>query len=223
MEETMSQAQSMKLYQTLRKTLLLSSLFVLLLITSAVKARADVITFDSLEQAGTNLVHTTDPYTEGGYRIQNGGELYFAQQSNTLYAGSAALHERISNGLITLNRLDGSTFTLSSIDLSVLHPSGTSPAVVFTGFLAGGGTVTQTFNPTSFGFQTFVFSSAFSNLLSVTWRQGTDELNAHQFDNIVVSSVPEPATMLLLGTGLVGTAAQLRKRRKSKYETNCNT
>src|SRR4030095_1152709 len=123
-----------------------------LLITSASTARADTITFSTLEQAGTSLVHISDPYFESGYRIQNSGEFYYWQQGNIQYAGSAGLHERISNGLITLNRADGQSFTLTSIDLSVLHPQGVSPAVTFTGTLAGGGTVTQTFTPTLFGF-----------------------------------------------------------------------
>jgi len=195
------------------------ALFSLVVFTSATSAAADTITFSGLEQAGSSLVHISDPYFESGYRIQNGGELYYAQQSNLQYAGSAGLHERISNGLITLSRQNGSAFKLTSIDLSTLHPSGASPAVVFVGVLSGGGTVTQTFTPTVFGFHTFVFNSSFTNLLSVSWHQGSDDLNAHQFDNIVVSSstqTPEPATMVLLGSGLFGLGAQLRRRRKAK-------
>jgi len=204
------------LYQTLLPGALLTFLF----LVTATTTRADTLTFSTLEQAGSSLIHISDPYFESGYRIQNGGELYFAQQSNNQYAGSAGLHERISNGLITLSRQDSGAFKLTSIDLSTLHPSGVSPAVVFVGVLAGGGTVTQSFTPTAFGFHTFVFSSSFTNLLSVSWHQGSDDFNAHQFDNIVVnSSVPEPATMLLLGSGLVGVAGTMRKRRKSRIES----
>src|SRR4030095_2948727 len=140
--------------------------------------------------------------------------------SNVLYAGSAGLHERISNGLLTLNRVDGAAFNLLTIDLSILHPNGASPPVVFVGTLLGGGTVTQTFTPTLFGFHTFTFTGSFSNLVSVSWRQGTDEFNAHQFDNIVVTSAasptPEPSAMLLLGTGLMAFGAKIRKRRRSR-------
>ena len=184
-----------------------------MLVISSSAAKADTLTFSTLEQAGNSIVNIADPYLESGYRIQDGGQLYYIQQNNVQYAGSAGLHERISNGLITLNRASGSAFTLTSIDLSTLHPQGTSPAVTFIGTLVGGGTVTQTFSVTAFGFHTFVFNSSFTNLLSVSWHQGTDDFNAHQFDNIVVSSVPEPASMVLLGSGLIGIATRLRKRK----------
>jgi hypothetical protein len=158
----------------------------------------------------------SDPYDESGFRIANQNQLYYARQSSYMYAGSAGLHERVSNGLITLSQVNGQAFVLNSIDLSILANGGTSPAVTFTGLLSGGGTVTQSFTPTVFGFRTFTFNSTFTNLTSVSWRQGTGEGNAHQFDNIVLNAnaVPEPASLATAGLGvLMGLGYAWRRKR----------
>src|SRR5438874_13543449 len=114
---------------------------------------------------------------------------YTGQAHLTEYAGSAGLHLRTANAQITLTRVGGASFDFVSIGLSVLSKGGASPPVTFTGHPAGGGTVTVTFTPTEFGFQMFTLPLTFSNLTSVTWNQGTNESNAHQFDNIVIGGL----------------------------------
>jgi hypothetical protein len=160
-------------------------------------------------------VNVLNPYVESGFQITGDSSgLYYAQQNNFEYAGSAGLQERVSAGTITLSQVGGHSFDLDSIDLSILDPGATSPPVTFTGFFAGGGSITETFQPLSFGFTSFTFSG-FTGLADVQWNQGCCESSAHQFDNIVVDGVPEPSTwaMMILGFGGIGFMAY---RRRSK-------
>ena len=169
------------------------------------------IDFDSLENTNAQINGVPSPYVEEKFSIA-GNPLNSFGQANSRYAGSAGLLVGSSAGQALLT--GPWPFDLYSIELSFIELSGTSPPVTFTGNLSGGGTVMQTFQPISFGFTQFDFNGSFTDLVSVSWLQGTDELNGHQFDNIVVSDIPEPTTMLLLVTGLVGVAGASRRKKK---------
>lgn len=191
----------------------------------AMNARADVITFESLAHADGNIVEYGATYTEGGFLFTNTATIEdsglppsFATFGSEFYGytGSTALFNDYYMGTTVLTRLDGGAFSFNSIDLAELYPMD-DPSyafdVTFNGLLANGSSVSQTVTLDNLtGVQNYVFGSAFGNVVSVNWAQGGDDF--HQFDNVNAAPVPEPASLLLLSSGLL-TVVGLRKKRKA--------
>jgi hypothetical protein len=173
-------------------------------------ASADVIDFQNLEVVANGSFSVGEVILEDGWSItKNAGEPFSFFVFGTLdprYPGSTALYNNTIGGMNRLQHGGGSVFDLTSIDLDFLV--GNQATVNFTGFIDGGGTVMQSFQTdTNVGLETFNFVG-FQNLTSVEWLQ---DGSFHQYDNIVVNVVPEPATMVVLIAGLGILVARRRR------------
>ena len=175
-----------------------------------------VIGFDSLMQDNDQTNEIGNVYRESGFEFSNlSNPFSFASfgTQNPFFNGSTALFNDNTDGQTRLSQIGGGLFSLSSITLSTLAPGYTEEgtSVTFTGLLATGVSVMQSFNVADGAAQTFSFSPNFSNLSAVTW---SNEANFHQFDNITVAAVPEPETyaLMLSGLGLVAFAARRRSK-----------
>jgi len=213
------------------------------ILVGARPAEAAVLTFDDIPLGPDGTANAFGFYADpastfmvlGDFQARGTGAL--AALTPETSSGSGAVSTSLAPfGPNTITLIDASStpFTLTSIDLAREFAfndpsSGISyPQVTFTGTKTGGAVVSQTFvvDQTDFFFQTFSFSSDFTDLLTVSWQQpafGAADpdapglfLGLHQFDNIrigaVTSPVPEPATLTLLG---LGAAIVMLRGRKS--------
>ena len=182
--------------------------------------KADTLTFDAPPSSGAVQFSSATFQgftfsTPGSFNHVASGHFSAAVAHNSssyvVVAPSAGSAVTMSNGqAFSVQFFDADTF---------VHIQGTS-SITVTGFLSNGGTISQTFITDAIGdgpgpnadFQTFALSG-FTDLTSIQFLSNN---NAFALDNICVTTttapVPEPGTMVLFGSGLIGVGGALRKR-----------
>ncbi len=120
-----------------------------------------------------------------------------------------------ANEPVSIQEALGAVFSLISLDVSEWNINlGLGHILTVTGHYSGGGTiVANLLTDDLFGFETFVFGNAWTNLVQLDLIgsssnigncSGFNVCGALGYDNIVVRAVPEPAAIWILGVGILG-------------------
>jgi hypothetical protein len=195
---------------------------------SATPAAAATITFEDVAVSSGSDVLGGD-VTSGGFVFDSSGD--HLHRINSILASNGTtnlgIHEFPGfDNVVMIRPQAGGVFSLNAIDFG--EWLGTNPPTTIQINGVGGSSPTATFVLDGFtdgpggapDFQTLTFDATWSNLTAVTLNGigGPLDVNGRPLgsfalDNVVVTTaVPEPASLLLMGTGLAAAVRSLRRR-----------
>ena len=193
---------------------------------------AEVIQFEGVAPDG-GMVAPVTPYSEAGFTLTQdldpGGSITYPEGTDGIIAWNSGANtngsdvfgwcggcfepERIT---LILTQDAGDPFSFQSFEASNLADAFfvTGAYIRVTGFLSGGGTLTQTFDLVEGTYPTFTLDPGFTNLDRVEF-QGSEFGMEYAMDNLTLARIPAPSTLVgLVSMGLIGTLGYLWRRRR---------